>query len=87
MSRIRFTNHATEKLEVLKRYGFEVSPEQIEETLLSPEHVIPQAGGKFVAQKGITERHVLRVVYRLEGESYVVITLYPGRRGRYEDSL
>ena len=87
MSSVRLTNHAQEKLEVLKRYGFEVPLEQIEETLLSPELVIPQTGGKFVAQKGITERHVLRVVYRLEGDDYVVITLYPGRRGRYEDSL
>jgi len=41
----------------------------------------------MIAQKGITARHALRVVYRQEGDKQVVITFYPGRRERYEANL
>ena len=34
-----------------------------------------------------TELHVLRVVYRMEGDTPVVITFYPGRRERYESGI
>jgi len=61
-----------------------VTPGQVADTVLNPEKVIAQPGGRFIAQKRITERHVLRVVYREEGETRVVITFYPGRRERYE---
>lgn len=91
MADISYTRHARAKFEILKRHGFEVKPDQVEETVLSPENVIPQPGGKFIAQKGITPRHVLRVIYRVEGTTRVVITfpkglsVYPGRRERYEN--
>lgn len=85
MSGIDYTHHARDKFETLRRYGFEVTPDQVEETVSNPEKVIPQSGGRFIAQKGITERHVLRVVYREEGKTRVVITFYPGRRKQYED--
>ena len=84
MDDIGYTRHAREKFEVLKRHGFEVTSDQVEETVLNPERVISQPGDRFIAQKGISERHVLRVVYREEGETRVVITFYPGRRERYE---
>jgi len=84
MSSIDYTRHARGKFEVLKRHGFKVMPDQVEDTVLNPEKVIPQPGGRFIAQKGITERHVLRVMYRQEGKTRVVITFYPGRRERYE---
>ena len=51
----------------------------------NPDKVISQPNGRFIAQKRITEQHVLRIVYREEGEKRVVITFYPGRRERYED--
>lgn len=61
-----------------------VSPDQVEDTLLHPELVAPQSEGKFIAQKGLTERHVLCVVYREQDETRMVITFYPGLRSRYE---
>jgi hypothetical protein len=85
MSDIVYTRHAQEKFAILARYGFEVKPEQVEDTVTSPERVIPQAGGKFIAQKGITEQHLLRVVFSEEGQTYVIITFYPGRKDRYEN--
>jgi len=41
----------------------------------------------MIAQKGITARHALGVVYRQEGDKQVVIIFYPGRRERYEANL
>jgi len=84
MDRVNYTHHAREKFDVLKRHGFKVTPDQVEATVLIPEKVIPQSGRRFIAQRKITERHVLRVVYRQEGNIRVVITFYPGRRERYE---
>lgn len=87
MSKIIYTSHAKDKFVLLKRYGFEITMAQVEETVQSPNKVIPQPGGRFIAQKIITDRHVLRVVYREESENRVVITFYPGRRERYETEL
>jgi len=84
---IVYSRHAEEKFEVLKRHGFKVTRQQVEETLTAPDTVIPQPKGRMIAQKRITERHVLRVIYRQEGENQVVITFYPGRRERYETKL
>ncbi|MBI4277526.1 MAG: DUF4258 domain-containing protein [Armatimonadetes bacterium] len=86
MAGIRYTRHAHNKFEILRRLGFQVTPEQVEDTVLAPERVTadPRGRGRFIAQKRIAERHVLRVVYREEGETRVVITFYPGRRERYE---
>jgi hypothetical protein len=39
---------------------------------------------KFIAQKRLDENLVLRVVYREFNAFILVITLYPGRRSRYE---
>lgn len=87
MSSVDYTRHARDKFEVLRRHGFMVTLDQVAETVLHPEAVIPQPGGRFIAQKRITEHHVLRVVYRQEGDTRVVITFYPGRRDRYETAL
>jgi len=87
MDAIQYTRHAREKFEILKRHGFDVTPEQVEATVLQPEKTFPQAGGRRIAQKAITELHVLRVVYRIEDDAPVVITFYPGRRERYERGI
>jgi hypothetical protein len=84
---IAYTRHAEEKFELLKRHGFEVTRKQVEETPTGRDIVIHQAKGRMIAQKGIGERHVLRVIYRQEGEDLVVITFFSGRRERYESKL
>ncbi len=85
MNGIVYTRHARTKFEILKQYGFEVTPAQVEETILNPERVIPQPEDRFIAQKTLSAKHVLRVVFRYHGETRVVITFYPGRRERYAD--
>ena len=84
---IRYTRHALDKFVVLEQHGFHVTFQQVEDAVLQPEHVEPQSAERYMAQKQVTERHLLRVVYRLEGSDQVVITFYPGRRLRYEGPL
>lgn len=87
MSRVEYTRHAQYKFEMLRRHGFEVTPHQVEQTILSPERIVPQPGGRFLAQRQLTEEHILRVIYREEGDKRIVITFYPGRRDRYASPL
>ena len=63
MAQVIYTRHAREKFEVLKRHGFQVTPRQVEQTVLTPDAVIPQPGGREIAQKQITEQHLLGVVF------------------------
>ena len=52
---VLYTRHAREKFEILTRHGFEVTLEQVETTVLQPDETFPQAGGRRIAQKAITE--------------------------------
>ncbi len=51
---VRYTRHARYKFEVLKQYGFPVTPERVLDVLLKPDVVIPQSGDRFIAQKRIS---------------------------------
>ena len=81
---IRFTRHAREKFSILARHNFVITEADVIETLTTPDRI---EGDRYppTAQRAISDRHVLRVVYRTEGEDTIVITFYPGRRQRYED--
>ncbi|MCS6909394.1 MAG: DUF4258 domain-containing protein [Anaerolineales bacterium] len=81
---VRFTQHARDKFALLARHGFLVTEEQVVATLVSPDKIDYDLTPP-VAQKALTERHVLRVVFREEQGDLVVVTFYPGRRQRYED--
>ncbi len=87
MLRIRYTKHARHKFEVLRKHGFDVRPEQVERTVQEPDMVVNEGGGIWIAQRRVSVRHVLRVVYRKEGDEIVVITFYPGWRRRYEGGI
>jgi Txe/YoeB family toxin of Txe-Axe toxin-antitoxin module len=85
--KIVYGSHAQEKFEILKRHGFVVSKRQVRETLQRPEKIEEGFRGRKVAQRRISEKHVLRVVYE-EGQREIrVVTFYPGRRSRYESSI
>lgn len=81
---IVYTSHAREKFELLARYGFPITQQQVEDTIREPTLVIEQTGGRLIAQKEIGQLHLLRVIYRIEGQFAIVITFYPARRRRYE---
>jgi len=82
--RIVFTKHAELKFEVLKKYGFKITKEQVEDTLTIPEDITEGRKGRLIAQRLIGETHVIRVIYEKKGDSFTVITFYPARRRRYE---
>ena len=84
---IVYGSHAEEKFDILRRHGFVVSKRQVRETLLRPDKVEEGFRGRKVAQRRISDNHVLRVVYE-EGQKQIgVVTFYPGRRSRYESSV
>jgi hypothetical protein len=80
---IRFTHHARWKFAMLARHGFSVTEEQVIQTLQTPDR-LEMDRVPYIAQRVLNDRHVLRVVFRKEGDDDVVITFYPGRRDRYE---
>jgi len=79
--------HAEEKFEILSRHGFVVSKKQVRETLRNPDKIEAGFRGRKIAQRKISEQHVLRVVYVAGPKEIVVVTFYPGRRSRYEGSV
>ncbi len=84
MKEIRLSHHAELKLELLANHGITLSTEFVTETIRSPDQLESEDEEKFVAQKRLDENRVLRVVYREFNAFILVITLYPGRRPRYE---
>jgi hypothetical protein len=85
--KIVYGTHAEEKFEILSRHGFVVSKKQVRETLRKPDKIDDGFRGRKIAQRKISEKHVLRVVY-VEGPKEIgVVTFYPGRRSRYESSV
>lgn len=80
-----FTSHARKKIALLREYDFRLTAKEVEEIVLNPTHVRPGYEGRKIAEGNISERHLLRVVYEELPHELRVITLYPAKRGRYED--
>jgi len=81
-SKIRFTKHAREKFEFVRRYGFEIDEEKVIEAIQNPTRV-DQRNAQYFAIKAINAKYALRVVYEKRKDYLVVITFYPVRRERY----
>jgi hypothetical protein len=83
MKEIRFSDHARLKMEVLASHTLSIDLDFVVETVRSPDKIAIEED-KFIAQKRLDETLVLRVVYREFNAFILIITLYPGRRSRYE---
>lgn len=81
---IEFSPHSLLKIEILKSHGINVSKEIIEDMIRNPDRIDVGYKERLIAQKGFDEIHVLRVVYEVFPDKKYVITVYPGRRSRYE---
>lgn len=85
-----FTKHAAvDKFTMLKKHKFKtrVTKQLIKQVILAPEHIDEKSDlPKIIASKTIDERHILRVVYRKEGDIIIVITFYPAEKGRYYET-
>ncbi|WP_411289484.1 DUF4258 domain-containing protein [Methanothrix sp.] len=75
--RILLTWHA---LDGAEDYG--ISADDLLNFLMHPEEVIRGHAGRFIAHKRLN-RHLARVVYEYENESFVVITFYISHADRY----
>ena len=81
---IEFTEHARRKIAFLAKHGFIVTEAMIRKAIEQPERTESGHNNRRIAQITASERHVLRVVYEEEVDERRVITVYPGRRERYE---
>ena len=79
-----FTKHAEDKFEILARHKFFISREQVLETLAFPDGIDLSRSPLLIAQKGIDDKHALRVVYKKENNFIKVITFYPARIKQYK---
>jgi hypothetical protein len=88
MKPIEFTDHARFKMTVLERHRVIVSEAKIVEIIKNPTRITKGYASRKIAQRALDENYVLRVVYEETEEKIIVVTLYPGRKSRYEkDSL
>ena len=61
-SKIRFTRHARDKFEFVKRYGFEIDEEKVIEAIKNPTR-LDQKHAQYFAMRIIDAKYALRVVY------------------------
>lgn len=83
--KIVFTKHAeTDKFEMLKKFNFMLTKEDVLEVLREPEHIDQESDKpNVIVSKKLDKNHILRVVYRKEGDIIKIITFYPAEKGRY----
>lgn len=81
---IEFSPHSLLKIEILKSHGLNITKEMAEDFIRNPDIIVEGYKGRLVAQRGIDDSHVVRVVYETRPEGLYVVTVYPGRRSRYE---
>ena len=84
MKEIRLSDHAKLKLDILANHGVSIKAEFIIDTIRKPDKIETLPEQKVIYQKRLNENLVLRVVCREVSAFILVITLYPGRRARYE---
>jgi hypothetical protein len=79
---INLSPHASEKLKRLKLIG--VTEDKIKKTIREPENLVDGYFGRKIAQSFLTDELLLRVIFEETDNSILVITIYPGKRSRYE---
>ena len=83
--KIILSKHAKEdKFPILAKHNFYVSEEIIVGVINNPDHRDKTSDKQnVIASKELDETHILRVVYRQDGDIIKVITFYPAEKGRY----
>ena len=81
---IKHSDHLLLKLEILRSHGIDLSPEKIDEIIRFLDKIDRGYKDRLIAQKLMDDEHVLRVVYEEQADRILAITVYPGRRSRYE---
>lgn len=84
MRKIKYSDHAIDKINLLKKHGFFVKRSFVENAINEPERKDPGYKDRYVVQRVFDEDHVMRVVCEEYPDYILVITIYPGKRKRYE---
>lgn len=83
--KIVFSSHTLrDKFPLLKKHGFNLTKKQVCEVIKDPDHVDKISDfPKIIVSKNLDQKHILRVVYKLEDAIIKIITFYPAEKGRY----
>lgn len=84
MKPVKFSDHALIKLRILVVHGVKLDEGLIISAVTQPDRVLGGYRGRKIAEKGLDQEHILRVVYEQHAEQLLVVTFYPARRGRYD---
>lgn len=87
MKPVRFTSHAEEKFGILAAHGCVVTRAQVLEALNRPDKIVIGYKERKIAQRPLSQDHLLNVVFAETETEIVVVTFYPGRRTRYEGAI
>jgi len=79
---IYFCPHAEEKLKRLIKIG--VTKKNVIETIRNPEKLTPGYFDRKIAQSKLSPDVVLRVIYEETNNKVLIVTMYPGKKRRYE---
>jgi len=82
---IHFTHHAEDKFKILNQHGVVINKSKVIETVLNPETIDKISRFPLIiAQSKLDNTHVVRVIYKQEGNLKTIITFYPGRTKQYD---
>jgi len=84
VKRIKFSEHSKLKIDILKKHGVIINKELIEEIINKPSKTEVGYKSRKIAQGSLDAEHVLRIIYEEINDEVLIITLYPGRKDRYE---
>lgn len=82
--RVVYTKHAKKKFKELAKIGVKLLRRDISVTIKNSEYIDEESDKpNIIASRSIDEKHILRVVFKVEDDIINVITFYPARVGRY----
>lgn len=86
--KIIFTKHALEdKFYALEKHGWKVTKVKINNIIKNPKWKGTSRHGQETAMSLLDHKHILRAVFKREGDIITVITFHMARRGKYETTL
>lgn len=85
--KIVFTRHVLEdSIPRFKRLDWIITKKKIKQTIKNPRWRGVTRFGQATAMSLMDERHILRVIFKVEGDIIRVITAHIVRRGTYEST-
>jgi uncharacterized DUF497 family protein len=84
MKKIVFSLHSINKIQILSNHQIFVDEKLITKIITKPDRIEKGYKNRLVAQGVLDDKHVLRIVYEESNDEIKIITIYPGRRSRYE---